>query len=485
MTKVASKPSSNFRYFPVKTSVKHFQLLLSPVGVWILFRLFSDTCISPSSTIYSIEYTKTRKPLSLFADNIQNETKSSGYNRPYSYLPRPPFIFDKTIQLSHYVPRPWFAPQPPGPRPPAKILLTSYGWNHPIEYLSLKHSRSKRSRELLQAIVNHPWFDPFGWQDYNSGQKKMDPTIRYYVFLDVETCFESNYPTYQFTYNVSGLDGYQHNSDTYGGRPLVAKRMERCYFLDQCKYIMKALRTKVFTESTSSKLIVFECRGFGPKGYRVLNPKPSVALASISASQNQLLASIDQGLPPPPVEPVFLEASELANLATCQEQSRYYLMAFAGKLWADTPRESLFGLNNNKDVLMLTAEELRLKFRTKYRNLLVHSKFVAAPRGDNLFSYRFSEILSAGAIPVVLSDGWVLPFRPELIDWSECAVIIPEHQVNSTVQVLRKINDATRCKMRQRCYQIYQQYFATPEGVISGILEGLELVYLKASASAA
>ena len=59
-----------------------------------------------------------------------------------------------------------------------------------------------------------------------------------------------------------------------------------------------------------------------------------------------------------------------------------------------------------------------------YQEALQQTVFALAPRGDNKFSYRFTEVLSAGAILVVHADDWVWPFRPELIDWD--AVIFPK-----------------------------------------------------------
>lgn len=70
--------------------------------------------------------------------------------------------------------------------------------------------------------------------------------------------------------------------------------------------------------------------------------------------------------------------------------------------------------------------------RDTYCNLLMQSIFAGAPRGDNLYSVRFSEILSASSIPVVYSDGWVLPYNQDVVDWSELAVLLPEKHVNQT-----------------------------------------------------
>jgi Exostosin family len=72
-----------------------------------------------------------------------------------------------------------------------------------------------------------------------------------------------------------------------------------------------------------------------------------------------------------------------------------------------------------------------------YERLLQKSIFAAAPRGDDRFSYRFTKVLSAGAIPVVHSDDWVLPFRKELIDWpKECSVVIPEAKLSQMLEIL-------------------------------------------------
>jgi hypothetical protein len=149
-------------------------------------------------------------------------------------LPPPPSIHDGTIQLSPCVERPWIGWPPDGPRggrrrppPPYKILLTNFGWNHPDQKVGLSQFRYLRSRELLQSVVDHPFFDPVDWDELNNGillagddglaeeqgspgGLPVDVSTRYYVFLDTETCEEPHYPVY---------GGHEVNMDTDGGRP--------------------------------------------------------------------------------------------------------------------------------------------------------------------------------------------------------------------------------------------------------------------------
>src|SRR3954447_7193000 len=55
----------------------------------------------------------------------------------------------------------------------------------------------------------------------------------------------------------------------------------------------------------------------------------------------------------------------------------------------------------------------------RYVDLLEASWMAFVPRGEAHFSYRLLEVMSFGCVPVVLSDGWVLPFD-RLIEWDTC-----------------------------------------------------------------
>ena len=101
--------------------------------------------------------------------------------------------------------------------------------------------------------------------------------------------------------------------------------------------------------------------------------------------------------------------------------------SFKGTLWSYSlgkppfdVRQELLQLHNGDDIVVVDKASSEAA-HYDYLDLLSRSRFGLVPRGGGLHSYRFVEVLAAGAIPVVLADDWVIPFvevlRPDMYVW--------------------------------------------------------------------
>jgi hypothetical protein len=156
-----------------------------------------------------------------------------------------------------------------------------------------------------------------------------------------------------------------------------------------------------------------------------------------------------------------------------------YLVVFKGT--NDYPtRANLGKLDNNKDVRIILTESkgscgLDHEVPTpcgkgEFTELLMNTQFGLVIRGDAHYSYRFMEVMSAGAIPVIFSDYWVLPFF-EVIDYRKFAVLIKESDYKDTVKILRAIPAEKVCEMRKEALRVYQTHMATFEGQFETVMQ--------------
>lgn len=394
-------------------------------------------------------------------------------------------VRDATLRWDSSVPRLWFPPYyNEKNKPPAMILLTSYGWNQVNQKKALQIGRSYRDTFFMEGVINHPWFHPTAWEDITLGNATIDPDVRYYVVLDRSTCRDTLWPFY----------GEKPTDDLRHGRPAMNGHSLTCHKVF-CAEKHAILSSRLFRDESSKNgnnafLLDFECAGDGPSAHYLAEHYehyPRHLFVSLSANIRDLNHSMDQGLQVGACNPTELGAereSAIDNYA--DEDNRSFFFVYLGNFRAGRvsknfgARGTLAKFNNNKTVFVL--RHFREEFGQSaianwtYQETLSNTVFGAVPRGDNKFSYRFAEVLSAGCIPVVYADDWLWPLRPELVDWSECAVAIEENAANHTMNILNRITKEQRSRMRKKCYEIYRKYFQNETGVIDGIVQGLEEV---------
>jgi hypothetical protein len=113
---------------------------------------------------------------------------------------------------------------------------------------------------------------------------------------------------------------------------------------------------------------------------------------------------------------------------------------------ADTSKTDFFGSQ--------TEEVERQK--QYYAETIARSKFVLCPRGAGASSFRIFETMAAGRVPVILSDSWVPPAGP---DWRNCAVFIPEKDVEKIGAIL-ETHEARFSSMAAAARQEWENWFA-------------------------
>ncbi|KAI7798390.1 exostosin-1b, partial [Triplophysa rosa] len=108
--------------------------------------------------------------------------------------------------------------------------------------------------------------------------------------------------------------------------------------------------------------------------------------------------------------------------------------------------------------------------RYDYREMLHNSTFCLVPRGRRLGSFRYLEALQAACVPVMLSNGWELPFS-EVIDWNTAAVIGDERLLLQIPSTVRSIHQDKILALRQQTQFLWEAYFSSVEKIVLTTLE--------------
>ncbi|XP_064408341.1 exostosin-1 [Latimeria chalumnae] len=167
-----------------------------------------------------------------------------------------------------------------------------------------------------------------------------------------------------------------------------------------------------------------------------------------------------------------------------------YLLVFKGKRYltgigSDT-RNALHHVHNGKDIISLTTckhgkdwkkhKDARCDKdnddyeRFDYQELLHNSTFCLVPRGRRLGSFRFLEALQTACIPVLLSNGWELPFS-EVINWSKAVIVGDERLLLQVPSIVRSIHREKILAFQQHTQFLWMAYFSSVEKIVQTTLE--------------
>ncbi|XP_065713487.1 exostosin-like 1 isoform X3 [Patagioenas fasciata] len=167
-----------------------------------------------------------------------------------------------------------------------------------------------------------------------------------------------------------------------------------------------------------------------------------------------------------------------------------YLLVFKGKRYltgiGSGTRNALHHIHNGKDIVSLTTckhgkdwekhkdtrcDKDNVNYeKFDYQELLHNSTFCIVPRGRRLGSFRFLEALQAACIPVLLSDGWELPFA-EAIDWGKAVVVGNEKLLLQIPSVVRCIHPERVLAFQQQTQLLWDAYFSSVDKIVHTTLE--------------
>ncbi len=160
---------------------------------------------------------------------------------------------------------------------------------------------------------------------------------------------------------------------------------------------------------------------------------------------------------------------------------RDLLYAFAGAMaYQDLPPDHIRGerlleiAGRGQDWFVGSAPEARKRYGKVHGSdigMLRRARFTLCPAGYGRWSFRFFQALVYGSIPVLLADGYRLPFS-ERIPWQELAIVHPESKLADVDEMLRNMPQETIQRF-QVALEANRHHFLEP-GALRLIEESLE-----------
>mmetsp|Transcript_821 Transcript_821/g.2728 ORF Transcript_821/g.2728 Transcript_821/m.2728 type:complete len:953 (-) Transcript_821:2162-5020(-) len=195
--------------------------------------------------------------------------------------------------------------------------------------------------------------------------------------------------------------------------------------------------------------------------------------------------------------PLFAMVEFNASTRMIPAEKRRVLLSFRGTRSprSDQTRRHLWKIHNGVDIITpcacrwfdadnndSTGYDERCKLDEEafqavtYTELLSSSKFSLIVEGFGYHSFRLTEVLAAGAIPVIVIDHYVLPYE-EILDWSTFSVRVPEHLLLQVPDILRAIPPKVVAAMQRRAAEAYEQYFWSLGAQVATALEQIRILH--------
>lgn len=152
-----------------------------------------------------------------------------------------------------------------------------------------------------------------------------------------------------------------------------------------------------------------------------------------------------------------------------------YILSFKGNVHCSQGRNRIFNAfkkyNNEKNVIID-----RTNNKYDYDDLITNSLFSLVIEGDAPWSYRFTETINAGSIPIIIKpkNSNIFAFD-ELIDYSLFSIVIDEDEIDTLMTtILPSITLDDISKLMAHLYNVNNLYFISRESQMNGLTKILE-----------
>jgi exostosin family protein len=105
-----------------------------------------------------------------------------------------------------------------------------------------------------------------------------------------------------------------------------------------------------------------------------------------------------------------------------------------------------------------------------YCRILHESVFALCPRGYGLNSFRLSEAMQYGSIPIYISDEWIVPFNNDFYYGMRC---LPTDDIARSIETVPELQIVKWSSLVEQAYQEYYTY----DGCFNNIIKSLETEY--------
>lgn len=172
------------------------------------------------------------------------------------------------------------------------------------------------------------------------------------------------------------------------------------------------------------------------------------------------------------------------NIEYCTNPNRSILVSFKGNF----NRKSQVDGKDYRNLILKKIKkfesekiiiEPRKEKKNSYKKLLYNSIFSLVIEGDLPWSYRLTEVINSGSIPIIIlpKHGHILPFQ-EILDYSKFSILLDYDKIdNFFTKILNQLDHKHIQKLQYNLYHVNQRVFINRKSQLNSLLNCIESAY--------